>query len=56
MYEDAATILACREIESSAELEALPIAEVAHTSNIDFLMPHDGEACPRRQINEVHDN
>jgi hypothetical protein len=40
VYEDAATILTCREIESSEELYALPIAEVAHTSNMDFLMPH----------------
>lgn len=41
VYEDAATILTCREIESSEELYALPIAEVAHTSNMDFLMPHN---------------
>ena len=52
MYEDAATILTCREIESSGELTALPIAEVGHTSNMDFLMPHmenndedDAEVC-----------
>ena len=46
LYEDAATILACREIESLGELEVGLAVEIAHASNVDFLLPHvaDDEA------------